>query len=73
MVAKLDEVGAHLDHWQAEALKSFEEGYAECCAHLVGVDFDVKKHSFECYLADLEWKVDRRGTGSSNQPGNDDV
>lgn len=69
LVAKLDKVGAQLARYQAKALKSFDEGYGECCAHFVGIGIDVKKHAFECDLVNLQGKVDNGRTGSSNHPG----
>lgn len=53
LVTKLNEVSAQLAHWQAESLKSFEEGYGECCAHFAGVRVEVKNNTINCYLADL--------------------
>lgn len=68
LVAKLDETHGQLARSQAESFKSFEEGYGECVARFAGVGVDVKGHSFECYLADLQNKVSGGGTGSSSRP-----
>lgn len=68
LVSKLDDLGAQLARCQAESLKSFEEGYEECYTRLAGVGIDVNSHTFDCYLADLQGKVENGGTGSSNHP-----
>lgn len=31
----------------------------------------MKEHTFECYLSDLQGKVENGGTGSLNLPGED--
>lgn len=68
LVSKLDDLGAQLARCQAESLKSFKEGYGECCNRLAGAGVYVKGHTFDCYFSDLQSKVENGGTGSSNQP-----
>lgn len=69
LIAKLDDFGVQMARCQAEALKSFEEGYGECLGRLSGVGVDVKDHGFDSYLVDIQSKVDTGKTGSSGHPG----
>lgn len=73
LVAKLNEVGLQLGRCQAEALWSFEEGYGKCYGCFFGASIGVESHSFSCYLADLQAKIENGGTCSFNQPGADIV
>lgn len=58
---------------QAESFSSFEEGYGACLAHFSASGVDVEKHTFGIYLEDLQAKMVKDGSGSSNQPANEGV
>lgn len=68
LIARLDDLEVQLVHCQVEALKSFEDGYGECLNRVGGVGFDVRGHSFECYIGELQGKAEVRKTGSSEHP-----